>query len=124
MSLVWSLYSFDKEIDKQALADILWDSQNELDEIKNSFSVLKDFWISFDTLLSAIQKDWGKPNFKENLQNIVSDFSNDIFSDLADIYENMGIKSDEQIKGSDIFSFIANGLGWQYSRIIQNLRTE
>jgi hypothetical protein len=57
ISLVWSTYSFNEEIDKQALADILWDSQNELDEIKNSFSVLKDFWISFDTLLSAIQKD-------------------------------------------------------------------
>jgi hypothetical protein len=28
--LVWSTYSFNEEIDKKALADILWDSQNEL----------------------------------------------------------------------------------------------
>lgn len=105
MSLTWSPYSFDEEIDKQALSEIMDSSQEELNIIKDSLAVLKEFWVSFDTLLSDIQQNWWKENFKQILQNTVNNFSKDVFSSLDDVYEQMDIKAEYQIKEYDISSF-------------------
>ena len=42
---------------------------------------------------------------KEKINESVSNFSKNIFSELDDVYEKTGIKSDIQIKESDISSF-------------------
>lgn len=105
MSLIWSSYSFDEEIDKEALWELMNDSENKLEEVKNSFGVLKDFWVSFDTLINEIKQNWWKEDFKEKLKNTISNFSRDIFNNLDDVYKNMWIESNNQIKESDITSF-------------------
>ena len=105
MSLIWSSYSFDEEIDKESLWELMNDSENKLEEVKNSFGVLKDFWVSFDTLINEIKQNWWKEDFKEKLKNTISNFSRDIFSNLDDVYKNMWIESNIQIKETDITSF-------------------
>lgn len=105
MSLIWSSYSFDEKIDKQAFTEIQENNEEELNDVRDSFSVLKDFGVSFDTLLIAIRENFWKEDFKENLKSVVANFSRDIYSDLEDVYETTEIKSDEQIKESDISSF-------------------
>ena len=47
-----------------------------------------------------------KENLKEKINESVSNFSKNIFSELDDVYEKTGIKSDIQIKESDISSFV------------------
>ena len=124
MSLDGSLYSFDKEIDKKALFELMTDSQDKLDEVKNAFTVLKDFWISFDSLLVAIKENWGKEDFTEKLKESVTSFSNEIFSNLDDVYEDMGIKSDEQIKESDIANFSDINSPSDLKLMIENIKTK
>ncbi len=47
----------------------------------------------------------GKESSKEKINESVSNFSRNIFSELDEVYEKTGIKSDIQIKESDIASF-------------------
>ncbi|MGJ0372697.1 hypothetical protein NG764_08900 [Aliarcobacter cryaerophilus] len=42
---------------------------------------------------------------KEKINESISNFSNNLFSELDEVYEKTGIKSDIQIKESDISSF-------------------
>lgn len=105
LSLIWSSYSFDKKLDKEELSNVMKNNQEELREVKDSFSVLSDFWVCFDTLLSDIQLNWWKENFKDKLKDTVNNFSRDIFNNLDDVYNDMGIDSNNQIKESDISSF-------------------
>jgi len=105
MSLVGSDYSFDETIDKKALEEIMSDSKEELETIKKSFGVLKEFGVSFDTLLKSIREHWWKDDFKTKLSEAIGSFSRDVFDDLDEVYEDMGIKWDNQIKEYDISSF-------------------
>jgi len=105
MSLAWSNYSFDEEIDKKALSEIIWSSSEELEELQNAFWVLKDFGISFDGLLSQIKNSCGKEDFKEQLKSAVSFVSSTLFSNLDDVYSDLDIWDNEQIKEVDITSF-------------------
>lgn len=105
MSLNWSSYSFDEKIDKQALSEIKENSQEQLNGVRDSFSVLKGFGASFDMFLNAIREHFWKEDFKEKLKDVIANFSKDIFIDLDDVYQRTDIKSDEQIKESDISSF-------------------
>jgi len=106
MSLEDSSYSFDKEIDKQALNDLMEINQEELNELQNSFNTLKEFWVSFESLLTEIKQNWGKWDFKDILKNAVASFSKDIFSNLQEVYENTNIENSKQLKQMDITSIL------------------
>ena len=105
MSLIWSQYSFDEEIDKKALSEVMWKGEQELMEVQNSFAVLKGLYKPFDGLLMNARDNWWKPNLKEKLNESVAGFSKDLFDELDDMYKKMNIKPDIQIKESDISSF-------------------
>lgn len=105
MSLIWSSYSFDEEIDKKALAEVMGKGEKELMEVQNSEAVLKGLYKPFDGLLMSARENWWKPNLKEKLNEAVSGFSKGLFDELDDVYKNMNIKPDIQIKESDIASF-------------------
>lgn len=105
MSLIWSQYSFDEEIDKKALSEVMWKGEQELMEVQNSEAVLKGLYKPFDGLLMSARDNWWKPNLKEKLNESVVGFSKGLFDELDDMYKKMNIKSDIQIKESDISSF-------------------
>lgn len=105
MSLIWSQYSFDEEIDKKALAEVMGKGEKELMEVQNSEAVLKGLYKPFDGLLMSARENWWKPDLKEKLNEAVSGFSKGLFDELDDVYKNMNIKPDIQIKESDIASF-------------------
>lgn len=105
MSLIWSNYSFDKEIDKQVLSDIQEANINKLTDIQNSFAVLQGLYNPFNKFINQIKQNWWKQDLKQNIKSAISNFSKDIFNGLADDYETMWIKSDMQLTESDILSF-------------------
>lgn len=105
MSLIWSQYSFDEEIDKKALSEVMWKGEQELMEVQNSEAVLKGLYKPFDGLLMSARGNWWKPNMKEKLNESVAGFSKGLFDELDDMYKKMNIKSDIQIKEADISSF-------------------
>lgn len=105
LSLIWSEYSFDEEIDKWILEKITLENKDKLDGLQSSFATLKGVYTPFDWLLKNIKANWWKENLKEKINESVSNFSKNIFSELDDVYEKTGIKSDIQIKESDISSF-------------------
>lgn len=102
MSLIGSEYSFSKDIDLQALTELRADIKVELADIQNGSSILNDFDKSFNSLLWNIWKVWNSENFNDNLHEIIANFSKDIFNELDDVYKNIDIPSDMQIKESDI----------------------
>lgn len=105
LSLIWSHYSFDEEIDKQVLEKITLENKDKLDELQSSFATLKGVYTPFDWLLKNIKANWWKENLKEKINESISNFSKNIFTELDEVYEKTGIKSDIQIKESDISSF-------------------
>lgn len=105
LSLIWSHYSFDEEIDKQVLEKITLENKDKLDQLQSSFATLKGVYTPFDWLLKNIKANWWKENLKEKINESISNFSNNLFSELDEVYEKTGIKSDIQIKESDISSF-------------------
>lgn len=105
LSLIWSHYSFDEEIDKQILEKITLENKDKLDELQSSFATLKGVYTPFDWLLKNIKANWWKENLKEKINESISNFSKNIFTELDEVYEKTGIKSDIQIKESDISSF-------------------
>lgn len=105
LSLIWSEYSFDEEIDKQVLEKITLENKDKLDELQSSFATLKGVYTPFDWLLKNIKANWWKENLKEKINESISNFSKNIFTELDEVYEKTGIKSDIQIKESDISSF-------------------
>ena len=105
LSLLWSNYSFDKEIDKQALWELMSESNNKIEEVQNSSNVLKGLYSPLDNLIWNIRNNWWKEDFKNTLKNSVLSFPNDIFWDLNEVYKNMNIKSEYRIIESDINSF-------------------
>ena len=105
LSLIWSHYSFDEEIDKQVLEKITLENKDKLDELQSSFTTLKGVYTPFDWLLKNIKANWWKENLKEKINESISNFSKNIFTELDEVYEKTGIKSDIQIKESDISSF-------------------
>jgi hypothetical protein len=104
LSLEWSNYSFDETIDKEALSNIMTNSERELWYIDDGLKALNGFWVSFDSLLSETRDSWWKANFKDNLKNIVGRFWKEIFTSLSKSYENLWIESSSQILESDISS--------------------
>jgi len=106
MSLEDSSYSFDKEIDKQALNELVEVNQEELNQLEDSFNTLKEFGVSFENLLTEIKQNWGKWEFKDILKNAVASFSKDIFSNLNEVYENTNIEDNKQLKQMDITSIL------------------
>lgn len=107
MSLIWSEYSFDEEIDKKVLDTVEAEKKEHLDDVQNSVAVLNGLYKPFDNLVSEIRKNWWKDSYKENMQWVISNISKGIFSEASDMYEKMGIKSDIQVKEVD-FSELAN----------------
>lgn len=105
MSLVWSNYSFDKEINKEALTNIQDKNINKLKDIQNSFAVLWGVYTPFNNLINEIKQNWNKENLNDVINKAISHFSNDIFSELGEMYETMGIEPNTQINRSDIDSF-------------------
>lgn len=105
LSLIWSEYSFDEEIDKQILEKITLENKDKLDELQSSFATLKGVYTPFDWLLKNIKANWWKENLKEKINESISNFSRNLFSELDEVYEKNGIKSDIQIKEQDISSF-------------------
>lgn len=107
MSLIWSEYSFDEEIDKKALDKLTAKSREQLDEVQNSSAVLNGLYKPFDNLVSKARKNWWKDGYKENMLWVINNISKGIFSEANDMYEKMGIKSDIQVKEAD-FTELAN----------------
>lgn len=105
MSLIWSSYSFDEEIDKQALAEITADSTSQLTEVQNAYTILKGAYAPFDSFMYEIRENWGKQDLKAVIKNAVANFSQDIFSELWVMYEDMGIDWSMQVTQADISSF-------------------
>lgn len=105
LSLIWSHYSFEEEIDKQVLEKITLENKDKLDELQSSFATLKGVYTPFDWLLKNIKANWWKENLKEKINESISNFSKNIFTELDEVYEKTGIKSDIQIKEQDISSF-------------------
>lgn len=104
LRLIWSEYSFDEEIDKNELYNIMWNNKNKLSDVQNSYTVLKGVYTPFDTLLSQIRSNWSKQDFKENLRSAINDFPTSIFSNLDEVYTNIWIDSSIQIRESDVLS--------------------
>ena len=100
LSLIWSHYSFDEEIDKQVLEKITLENKDKFDELQSSFATLKGVYTPFDWLLKNIKANWWKENLKEKINESISNFSKNIFTELDEVYEKNGIKSDIQIKES------------------------
>ena len=105
LSLIWSHYSFDEEIDKKAYSEIMGKWEQELDDAQNSEAVLKGLHKPFDSLWRNIRENWGKESLKDKINESVSNFSKNLFWDLDEVYKKTSIESDIQIKESDINSF-------------------
>jgi len=58
MSLIWSAYSFDEEIDKKALDKIMADSKEKLDGVQSSYATLKGLYKPFDDILIEARSSW------------------------------------------------------------------
>ena len=104
LSLIGGKYSFDEKIDKQELDEVMWDSQEELKNLKDNFGVIQEFESSFLNVRDGLGSIWWKPTFKEGLKELIQNFSNDVFNDFDDVYKNMNIDPSMQIKESDITS--------------------
>ncbi len=102
LSLVWSAYSFDEEVNKEALDKIKTENQEKMDELQNSITVLKGLYKPFDSLLTNVKQDWWKQDSKEKLQENIARFPREIFGELELMYKQTGIKSDDQITQADI----------------------
>lgn len=105
LSLIWSKYSFEEEIDKKAYSEIMGKWEQELDDAQNSEAVLKGLHKPFDSLWRNIRENWGKESLKDKINESVSNFSKNLFWDLDEVYKKTSIESDIQIKESDINSF-------------------
>ena len=108
MSLIWSNYSFDEEIDKKEIDEIIWDSKEELEDLKNSFATLGEFEKSFSDFRNGLRKVWWKENFKENLKRLIQNFWKEVFTSFNNVYKNVDIDPAMQIKESDISNFAIN----------------
>ena len=75
LSLVWSTYSFDEEVDKKALDKIKTENQEKMDELQSSYATLKGLYKPFDSLITNIKQDWWKWDFKEKLQENIAGVS-------------------------------------------------
>ena len=124
MSLIWSDYSFDEELDAKALSRLETESKEALGGVQNAFSILKGLYKPLDNLLYKIREIWGKANFLVNLKNVVSDFSKDIFSNLTGMYEDMDIKSESQINESHIASLWESHSKSDLKAKIENIKTK
>lgn len=105
MSLIGSSYSFDEKIDKQALEEITADSKDQLSEVQSSYTTLKGAYAPFDSFINEIRENWGKQDLKVVIKNALANFSQDVFSGLTDMYEDMGVNQNIQITEADISSF-------------------
>lgn len=105
LSLIWSQYSFSEEIDKKAYSEIMGKWEKELADVENSKAVFNGLNKPFNWLLKNIKENWWKENLKEKINESVSNFSKNLFWDLDEVYEKTGIKSDIQIKESDVNAF-------------------
>ena len=104
MSLTWSDYSFDKEIDKQALTDIQEENINKLTGIQNSEAVLKGLYNPFNKFINQIKQSW-EQDLKKTIKGAISNFSQDVLNGLDEDYETLGIESSMQLSEADITSF-------------------
>lgn len=102
LSLKDSDYSFDKNINIQELQEVMGESTDKLKSLQNSFAILKGSYEPFNGLLNQIRTNWGKENFQDKINIAISNFPQDIFSNLGELYEDMEIPSDIQLKSSDI----------------------
>lgn len=125
LSLIGSNYSFDEKIDESALADILWDNQNNFEAVQNGFAVLKGFAKPFSLLLTQIGEHWNKATFGENLKIAVANFSKNIFSDSIYLYENteLAINPNDQINEMDILD-LADSTPEELKSKIKNIKTK
>jgi len=105
LSLETNWYSFNEDLDKQALDEVTETTTDKLNDINKTFGALNEFWISFDNLKSEIWKVWWQDNFKTNLKAIVDNFSTEIFENLKNSYEKMKIPTHLQIDEFEIESF-------------------
>ena len=120
-SLIGSEYSIDKAIDTKALNEVMGEGQKELANLKDNFATLQEFGSLFDELRDGLKKIWWKPDFKENLVLLTQNFSKDVFEDLNETYENMGIESDKQLKEYDITSFTDINDPWDLEPKMKNV---
>lgn len=122
LSLVWSAYSFDEEIDKKALEKIKTENQEKMDELQNSITVLKGLYKPFDFLLTSVKQDWWKQDFKEKFQENIAGFPREIFGELELMYKQTGIKSDDQITQADIQSLADIGSPADLKQKIEHIK--
>jgi len=102
MSLLWSSYGFEKKIDIKAMSEINSECTKEINSLQNSLAILKDTYVPFGDLLSQIRQNWNKEDFNEKLQNSISSFPSETFTNLNEIYETHDIDSNIHITQNDI----------------------
>lgn len=105
LSLETNWYSFNEDLDKQALDDVMTTTTDKLNDINETFGALNEFWTSFDNLKSEVWKIWNQDNFKTNLKAIVDNFSTEVFENLKNSYKTMNIPTHLQIDEFEIESF-------------------
>jgi len=124
LSLKWSSYSFDKEIDKQALNELEHNHNNKLEEVENGFAVLKGVYTPLSSLLNKIWEHWWKEDFKENLKTSISNFPKDTLWNLNEVYENLEIDSSIQLQESDISSLADINSANELKSKVENIKNK
>lgn len=99
-----SNYSFDKELDKQALLELEETNNIKERELERGITSLKGLYKPFTQLLNEVGQDFWEEQFRNVTPTILNRFSWELFQDMKELYENIDIDSNIQITQQDMLS--------------------
>jgi len=99
-----SNYSFDKELDKQAILELEETNNTKERELERAVSSLKGLYKPFAQLLNEVGQDFWEEQLKKITPTILNRFSWELFQDMKEIYENIDIDSNIHITQQDMMS--------------------
>jgi hypothetical protein len=102
LHLLWSDYSFDKEIDTNEIEWITNENQEKLDDIKIVAWGLSEFWNNFNLLKWEVGKIKDKENFTELWIRYIELFIQNKLWKILDVYEYVDFPEDIKITENDI----------------------
>lgn len=106
LSLEWSSYCFEKELDKQALSNLEENKNEKIKEFKRSKTSLKGLYKPFDILVNQVEQNKWEQSFQEALRNSLNGFSKNLFEEMDEVYKSIDINQNIQISESDINSLL------------------